>query len=92
VNLTPPPEKYVKPKALKKVMKSAEKVAKGLGIEGYCRVDIFVNVDNGDVIVIEINTTPALTPSTVLYHQALCEKRPIFPREFIETLVRNKGY
>ncbi len=92
INLTPPPEEFVSAKVLAKAKKSAEKVAQVLGIEGYCRMDLFMKVDSGDICVIEINSTPALTPSTVLYHQALAEVRPIYPLEFLETLIQNKGY
>jgi len=92
VNLTPPPEKIVKKEVLKKIKKSIEIVAEKLGISGYARIDAFVQVDSGDVIVIEANTTPALTPSTVLFHQGLAEKEPIYPLDLLERLIKNKGY
>jgi D-alanine--D-alanine ligase len=90
VNMTPPPEKFVKEKVVRKAKKAAEKVAERVGIEGYCRIDMFMFVKTGDIIVIEVNTTPALTPSTVLYHQALTEKESLFPTELLERLVENK--
>jgi len=86
VNMTPPPEEIVNPEVLKKVKTAMEKVAAAVGIEGYCRIDTFMQVDTGEVIVIEVNTTPALTPSTVLYHQALAEKKPLWPVELLEQL------
>lgn len=86
VNMTPPPEKIVKPSVLEAVKKSMEKVAKVVGIEGYCRIDTFMQVETGEVIVIEVNTTPALTPSTVLYHQALAEESPLWPVELLEKI------
>jgi D-alanine-D-alanine ligase-like ATP-grasp enzyme len=92
VNMTPPPEKFVKPAVLARVKKSAEKVAMTLGIEGYCRMDAFIHIDTGELILIEVNTLPALTPSTVLYHQGLAEKKPIYPLELLEKIVENKGY
>jgi len=92
VNLTPPPEEFVSHSAVKKIKHSAEIVAKTLSVQGYCRMDLFVDIQTGDIVVIEINTTPALTPSTVLYHQALAEKKPIYPLELLETLIQNKGY
>jgi len=92
VNLTPPPVDFVSAAVLGRVKKSAEIVAERVGIEGYCRIDMFMNVDTGDIIVIEVNTTPALTPSTVLYHQALAEKLPMFPTELLEKLIENKNY
>jgi D-alanine--D-alanine ligase len=92
VNMTPPPEEYVSEEVLKKVKGSAERVAERVGIEGYCRIDMFMHIDTGEVVVIEVNTTPALTPSTVLYHQALVEKQPMNPMQLLEKLIENKGY
>ena len=92
VNMTPPPEQYVKPAVLARVKKSAEKVAEVLNIEGYCRMDAFIQIDTGDLILIEVNTLPALTPSTVLYHQSLAEKKPMYPLELLEKIVENKAY
>ena len=91
VNMTPPPEKFVKGKVVKRAKRAAELVAEKVGIEGYCRIDMFMYVKTGDIIVIEVNTTPALTPSTVLYHQALAEKEPVFPTEFLEGLIEGKS-
>lgn len=92
VNISPPPEKIVKKPVLEKMKKSVEKVSKILGIEGYARLDTFLNVKTGNLIIIEVNTAPALTPSTVLYHQALAENSPIYPTEFLEKLIGSKGY
>ena len=92
INMTPPPEEIVSPKVLQKVKRNVQLAAEKLGIEGYARMDTFVNVDTGDIIFIEINTTPALTPSTVLYHQALCEEPAIEPVRLLEKLIENKGY
>lgn len=92
INITPPSEEIVKPKILERVKNSIEKVAEKLGLEGYARLDAFINVENGDVIIIEVNTLPALTPSTVLYHQALAEKTPMYPMQLLEKLIENKGY
>jgi D-alanine-D-alanine ligase-like ATP-grasp enzyme len=51
-----------------------------------------MNVLTGALSIIEVNTLPGLTPSTVIYHQALAEKNPIFPTEFLEQLIKNKDY
>lgn len=92
VNITPPPAKIMKPEVLQKVKKSIEEVAKKIDIRGYSRIDAFVNIKNGNLLIIEVNTLPGLTPSTVFYHQGLAESPPIFPRELLELLIRNKGY
>ena len=92
MNITPPPKEIISTKNLNKVKKLIEQIAKKVGIHGYARIDIFAQIRTGNIIVIEINTLPGLTPSTVLYHQALAEKKPIFPKEFLELLIKNKGY
>ena len=40
-----------------------------LNLKGYARIDMFVRED-GRVAVLEPNTLPGMTPSTVLFHQA----------------------
>ncbi len=92
VNITPPPNTIVAPKALAKAMHNVGLIAKKMGIGGYARIDAFLERITGDLLVIEINTLPALTPSTVLYHQGLAEKKTLFPGDFIEQLIENKGY
>lgn len=92
VNITPPPETIISQKELDKVKKLVGKFAEKIGIEGYARIDLFVDTKNGDVIVIEVNTLPGLTPSTVLYHQGLAERPSIYPRELLEMIIGNKGY
>ena len=92
VNLTPPPKKIVQDKAIKEAKENAEKLVKEIGIRGYARIDAFMRIDSGKLLVIEVNTLPALTPSTVLYQQALAENLPIFPRELIEKIIENSTY
>lgn len=86
VNITPPPTPYVKTSAVKKARERMERVAKALGIRGYARIDAFMHRKTGELIVIEANSTPGLTPSTVIYHQALEEKPPLYPASFLETI------
>lgn len=92
VNLTPPPESIVHPKAVNHTKDLVEKLARAVGMRGYGRIDAFMHVKTGNLIVIEVNTLPGLTPSTVLFHQALAETPPIFPSDFLERLIENKGY
>lgn len=57
----------------RKVRDVFERVAKLLNIEGYCRIDAFVRIFNRDeveVVIIEINSLPGMTPATCIYHQA----------------------
>ncbi|MFA6585675.1 MAG: hypothetical protein WCS86_00745 [Candidatus Paceibacterota bacterium] len=92
INITPPPAEIVKSVILKKVRERAEQLAKEIGIKGYARIDAFMNINTGALLVIEVNTLPGLTPSTVIYHQALAENMAIFPREFLEKIIKNSGY
>lgn len=92
INITPPPEKIVKAKALKRAKVLVEKLAQKIGLSGYARIDAFMNISTGDILIIEVNTLPGLTPSTVFYHQALAESPQIFPRELLEKIIKNSGY
>ncbi|MGH9125309.1 MAG: hypothetical protein ACRDZ8_11375, partial [Acidimicrobiales bacterium] len=90
VNITPPPSPpsgRVRPDAVEQAKRHAVRIAEALGVEGYARIDAFIHRDTGDVIFIEANSLPALTPSTVLYHQALAEDPPMFPTVFLEQLL-----
>jgi D-alanine-D-alanine ligase-like ATP-grasp enzyme len=90
VNITPPPSPptgRVAPAAVGRARGLVAQVAGMLGLSGYARIDAFMNRDTGDVIVIEANSLPGLTPSTVLYHQALEEDPPLYPRELLERIV-----
>lgn len=90
VNITPPPSNVVSKKMLEQTKEAIEKVAKAMNIKNYARIDIFLNVESGKVIVIEANTLPALTPSTVIYHQALAENPSMNPTQFLEKLIEMK--
>jgi D-alanine-D-alanine ligase-like ATP-grasp enzyme len=92
INITPPPQQVISKKILEKVKGHIREVAEKIGITGYSRIDAFVQVATGNVSIIEVNTLPGLTPSTVLYHQALAEHPSIYPTELLEIFIKNKGY
>jgi D-alanine-D-alanine ligase len=54
---------------LKNIQDVAIRTFKALDLKGYSRIDMFVRKD-GQVAVLEPNTLPGMTPSTVLFHQA----------------------
>ncbi|XP_073272929.1 uncharacterized protein [Primulina huaijiensis] len=87
INLTPPPLSIISSDALERCKKRIELIANTLQLEGFSRIDAFVNVDSGEVLIIEVNTVPGMTPSTVLIHQALEEKPPMYPHRFFRTLL-----
>lgn len=92
VNITPPPTSIMSSRTLRKIQERIEALAARAGIRGYSRIDAFAQIRSGNLQIIEINTLPGLTPSTVFFHQALAEIPPIFPRELLELLIKNKGY
>ena len=56
-----------------KVKEALGAAAKVLNIVGYCRIDAFVrifDVNHVEVIFIEVNSLPGMTPATCIYHQA----------------------
>ncbi len=59
----------VPPEILKKIQDVAVRTFRSLDLKGYARIDMFVRKD-GRVAVLEPNTLPGMTPSTVLFHQA----------------------
>jgi D-alanine-D-alanine ligase-like ATP-grasp enzyme len=90
VNITPPPSPPLgraDPDAVLRARQSIGTVADRLGIRGYGRIDAFMAYETGDVVVIEANTLPGLTPSTVLYQQALEEDVPLYPRTLLERII-----
>lgn len=90
VNLTPPPVNVVNTSQCQLIRSQIEKMASVLGIDGYARIDIFFNTVTNDIIFIEANTLPGLTPSTVIYHQALADSPSRNPTEFLQHLVQTK--
>lgn len=87
INLTPPPASIMSTEALDKCKQHIELIANTLQLEGFSRIDAFVNVDNGEVLIIEVNTVPGMTPSTVLIHQALSEQPPMYPHQFFRKVL-----
>ena len=87
VNITPPPENMVSAQMLDHVKTKVAKAANALSIKNYARIDLFLNVDTEKVLIIEANTLPGLTPSTVIFQQALAEKPSLAPRDFLEKII-----
>lgn len=87
INITPPPAPLMQAQDIQIVRDAIESVAAALGIGNYARIDIFYNVMTRHVVVIEANSLPGLTPSTVIYHQGLSEVPPLPPARFLERIV-----
>jgi D-alanine-D-alanine ligase len=88
-NQTPAP---LNAQALKLVQQTVEKVYTAVGCAGYARIDCFYQdkhqspTNKERVVIIEINTLPALPPATCLFHQAA--EINIKPMELIDTIVQ----
>ena len=91
INLTPPPTEVLPLTSLHRVQENASKAAQALGIRGYARLDLFVECATGRIRVIEANTLPALTPSTVLFHQALRSSPSLTPRELLVEIIEQSS-
>ncbi len=98
-NMTPPrysTDKRWQASISKQVKEILEKTARILGIVGYCRIDAFVRIfreDLVEVIIIEANSLPGLTPATAIFHQAaLADLKPF---DFLQKIVQfgqNRSY
>ncbi len=92
VNITPP-DKTIIPdadNAIKFIKEKVELSSKVLGIKNYARIDLFFNVLTNEIIIIEPNTLPGLTASTVFFQQAIKEQPGIMPLQIIETIIENR--
>ena len=87
INFTPPPKHIISAGLVGEIKKNMEIAAKGCGVEDYCRIDIFANNDTNEIIVIEINSLPGLSPSTVLFQQGAKEEPPLYPMELLEYII-----
>lgn len=90
INLTPPPTEILSAAATQKIKCLVEKAAKALGIQNYARLDIFFNRLSEKMILIEANTLPGLTPSTVIYHQGLAEEPSLTPLALLDKIISSK--
>ena len=68
---------------LQHIQETIGKVYTALGCSGYARIDCFYQKNR--IIILEINTLPALTPATCLFHQAA--EIGIKPMEFIDQII-----
>ncbi|MBC7426437.1 MAG: D-alanine--D-alanine ligase [Bacteroidia bacterium] len=72
-----------------KVRVILEKAARLLNIEGYCRIDAFVRIFEDseiEVVFIEVNSLPGMTPATCIYHQAAINNYK--PFDFIDKILK----
>lgn len=71
-----------------KVKEALGAAAKVLNVVGYCRIDAFVRIFDAnrvEVIFIEVNSLPGMTPATCIYHQAAINGYK--PYQFIDNIL-----
>ncbi len=71
-----------------KVKETLGAAAKTLSVVGYCRIDAFVRIydaTNVEIIFIEVNSLPGMTPATCIYHQAAINGYK--PYQFIDSIL-----
>ena len=71
-----------------KVKEELKRAAQVLNVIGYCRIDAFVRIfenKNIEVIFIEVNSLPGMTPATCIFHQAAINHYK--PYEFIDAIL-----
>lgn len=70
------------------VREELKRTAKTMNVEGYARIDAFVKIyEDGkvDVIIIEINSLPGMTPATCIFHQTALNNYK--PYNFIDQIL-----
>jgi D-alanine-D-alanine ligase len=90
-NITPArfsPDSRLNAIVTNRVKEQFEAAARLLHIEGYARIDAFVRIYNDErteVIFIEVNSLPGMTPATCIFHQAaLAHYKPL---DFIDRII-----
>ncbi len=90
-NITPArysPDPMERQKISEKVKQTFEAAAKLLNIRGYTRIDAFVRIytaDKIEVIFIEVNSLPGMTPATCIFHQSAINGYK--PYDFIDKIL-----
>ena len=90
-NITP--ARFAKDKKMREIISTQvkgelEKAARLLNINGYARIDAFVRVfenNKVEVIFIEVNSLPGMTPATCIFHQAAIDG--LKPYDFIDGIL-----
>ncbi len=86
VNFTPPPKAIMSKKQVALVQEKLQQIATHLSLRHYARFDLFYHCQSNHIVIIEMNTLPALTPSTVLFHQMLACQHQRSPKQVVEAL------
>ncbi|MCP8352546.1 hypothetical protein [Candidatus Synchoanobacter obligatus] len=85
VNITPP--NNLDEDVIEDIKDKIERLAAYVGLNHYARIDLFYHPLTRHIYIVEMNTLPALTPSTVLYHQMLASRIALSPTDALEYLI-----
>ena len=69
VRVTPLPESLVREDVLAGVLARAEMVADALGLNGAALLEALMHAESADLVLIEANAIPDISPSSDLYQQ-----------------------
>ena len=86
INITPPA--ILSSDLITDIQTRVALLAEKIGIKHYSRLDFFYHMLSHEIIIIEMNSLPALTPSTVLYHQMLASEYAVSPTKGLERLIK----
>lgn len=78
---------YLSPIHLEIIKHFVTGIMKKIKFNSYCRLDIFFHIPTEQVFIIEVNSLPALTPATVLFHQGAAEG--LNQRQLLEVIFIN---
>lgn len=70
------------------VREQLRRAAEVLNVQGYCRIDAFVRIfenNRAEVVIIEINSLPGMTPATCIFHQTAINGYK--PYDFIDRIL-----
>ncbi|MEN0016685.1 MAG: hypothetical protein AAF706_03665, partial [Bacteroidota bacterium] len=92
-NITParfhPDQAIINQQIAEQVQQDLQRVAACLDIEGYARIDAFVKIYDAKRVetwIIEVNSLPAMTPATCIFHQ--CALNGYTPFDFIHHIIQ----
>lgn len=67
--IVPAPPHLISPEVDLGVRQRAEWAAKHLGLRGLVRFDALIHVDAADLLLLSVDPTPCLAPSSLLFRQ-----------------------
>lgn len=82
LNITPA---NISEEDIKIVQTKIEEIYTALDCSGYSRIDCFYDLDSKKLYPIDINTLPALTPATCIFHQAA--EMEMSPYDFLKKII-----